>query len=243
MSFEGLFAMKKLFAGASLALIMLAACSPAPATEEAPAPEAAAPAAPAPVAITVPAGEYVSDPNHSSVNFQVHHLGLSFYSLKFKAFDATVAFDPANIAASKVSATIKAADILAGYPGDYVANHAGTKFKSWEDDLANSTNFLDAGQFPTITFVSTSVEASGERTAKVTGDLTLKGVTKPVTLDVTFSGEAASHPFSKVPAVGFSATGTFKRSDFGVGSHLPASIVGDEVKFQIEGDFIQKVAS
>lgn len=234
--------MKKLFAGASLALIMLAACAPAPANEAAPAPEAAAPAAPTPVAITVPAGDYVSDPNHSSVGFQVQHLGLAFYSLKFRTFDATVAFDPANIAASKVTATIKAADILAGYPGDYVANHPGTKFTSWEDDLANSTNFLDGGQFPTITFVSTSVEPSGERTAKVTGDLTLKGVTKPVTLDVTFAGETASHPFSKVPAVGFSATGTFKRSDFGL-TYLAPAIVGDEVKVQIEGDFIQKVAS
>ena len=208
--------MKKLLAGASLALVLLAACGPAP------------------------AGEYVSDPNHASVEFKLHHLGLSFYTLKFKTFDATVSFDPANIAASKVSATIKAADILAGYPGDYVANHTGTKFSSWEDDLANSTNFLDAGKYPTITFVSTSVEPSGERSAKVTGDLTLKGVTKPVTLDVTFSGETASHPFSKVPAIGFSATGTVKRSDFGLDYLLPA-IVGDEVKIEIESDFIQKV--
>ncbi len=233
--------MKKLFAGASLSVILLAACAPAPATEAAPAAEAATATAPAPVAITVPAGEYASDPNHSSVGFKLQHLGLSLYALQFKTFDATVTFDPANIAASKVSATIKAADILSGYPGDYVANHAGTKFNSWEDDLANSTNFLDAGQFPTITFVSTSVEPAGERTAKVTGDLTLKGVTKAVTLDVTFAGETASHPFSKAPAIGFSATGTFKRSDFGLDYLLP-SIVGDEVKVDIEGDFIQKTA-
>ncbi len=231
--------MKKLFAGASLALVLLAACGPAPATEATPtsAPEAAT--ASAPITIAAPAGEYASDPNHSSVEFKLHHLGLSFYTMKFKTFDATVSFDPANIAASKVSATIKAADILAGFPGDYVANHAGTKFSSWEDDLANSTNFLDAGKYPTITFVSTSVEPSGERSAKVTGDLTLKGVTKPVTLDVTFAGETASHPFSKVPAIGFSATGTIKRSDFGLDYLLPA-IVGDEVKIEIESDFIQK---
>ena len=181
-----------------------------------PTPVAWKPRAPTPITIAAPAGDYASDPNHASVEFKLHHLGLSFYTLKFKTFDATVTFDPANIAASKVSATIKAADILAGYPGDYVANHTGTKFKSWEDDLANSTNFLDAGKFPTITFVSTSVEPSGERSAKVTGDLTLKGVTKPVTLDVTFSGETASHPFGKVPAIGFSATGSFKRADFGL---------------------------
>ena len=97
-------------------------------------------------------------------------------------------------------------------------------------------------RIPTITFVSTSVEPSGERTAKVTGDLTLKGVTKPVTLDVTFSGETDAHPFAKVPAIGFSAVGTFKRSEFGLDYLLP-SIVGDDVKVQIEGDFIQKPAA
>ena len=227
--------MKSLFAGASLALLALAACNPST-PEAAPAPEVAAPVAPTPITIAAPAGEYAVDPTHASVEFKLHHAGLSYYGLKFRTYDATVTFDPANIAASKVSATIKASDILAGYPADYVTNHPGTKFKSWEDDLANSTNFLDAKQFPTITFASTSVEPS----AKVTGDLTLKGVTKPVTLDVTFSGEVASHPFAKVPAIGFSATGTFKRSEFGL-DYL-TGMIGDDVNFEIEGDFVQKVA-
>ncbi len=228
-----------LAAGVGLAALA-AACTPAPETSAAPA--IVETAAPAPITIAAPAGEYVSDPNHSSVSFGLKHLGLSDYTLKFRSFDATVAFDPANIAAAKVTASIKASDITSGYPGDYAAGHPGSKFKSWEDDLANSTNFLDAGQHPAITFVSTSVEPSGERTAKVTGDLTLKGVTRPVTLDVTFSGETDAHPFAKVPAIGFSATGTFKRSDFGLDYLLPA-IVGDDVKVQIEGDFIQKPAA
>jgi polyisoprenoid-binding protein YceI len=232
--------MKKLVLAASVALVALAAaCSPVAETSAAPA--IVETAASPPITIAAPAGEYVSDPNHSSVSFDVQHLGLSFYNLKFGTFDATVTFDPANIAASKVTATIKPTDILAGYPSDYIANHPGTKFKSWEDDLANSTNFLDAGQFPAITFVSTSVEPSGERTAKVTGDLTLKGVTRPITLDVTFAGETASHAFSKVPAIGFSATGAFKRSDFGL-DYLAPTIVGDDVAVAIEGDFIQKAA-
>jgi polyisoprenoid-binding protein YceI len=232
--------MKKLVLAASVALVALAAaCSPVAETSAAPA--IVETAASPPITIAAPAGEYVSDPNHSSVSFDVQHLGLSFYNLKFRTFDATVTFDPANIAASKVTATIKPTDILAGYPSDYIANHPGTKFKSWEDDLANSTNFLDAGQFPAITFVSTSVEPSGERTAKVTGDLTLKGVTRPITLDVTFAGETASHAFSKVPAIGFSATGAFKRSDFGL-DYLAPTIVGDDVAVAIEGDFIQKAA-
>lgn len=228
-----------LAAGVGLAALA-AACTPAPETSAAPA--IVETAAPAPITIAAPAGEYVSDPNHSSVSFGLKHLGLSDYTLKFRTFDATVAFDPANIAAAKVTASIKASDIVSGYPGDYAAGHPGSKFKSWEDDLANSTNFLDAGQHPAITFVSTSVEPSGERTARVTGDLTLKGVTRPVTLDVTFSGETDAHPFAKVPAIGFSATGTFKRSEFGLDYLLPA-IVGDDVKVQIEGDFIQKPAA
>ena len=106
-------------------------------------------------------------------------------------------------------------------------NHPGTKFKRWEHDLADPTNFLDAGKFPTIAFTSTAVEPSGERSAKVTGDLTLKEGTKPITLDVTFSGETASHFFAKVPAIGFPATGTFKRPEFG-SEYLPG-VVGDGV--------------
>jgi len=233
--------MKKFVLVASVGLLALAACSPAGEAPAAPV-AAAEPAAPTPITIAAPAGEYVSDPNHSSVNFTLQHLGLAGYNLKFPTFDATVSFDPSNIAASKVTATIKAASIISGYPGDYLGTHAGTKFKSWDDDLANSSNFLDAGQHPMITFVSTAVEPSGERSAKVTGDLTLKGVTKPVTLDVTFAGETSAHPFAKVPAIGFSATGTFKRSEFGINYLLP-TIVGDDVTVRIEGDFIQKPAA
>jgi polyisoprenoid-binding protein YceI len=235
--------MKPLFAGASLLLLAVVACSPAQAPEaSAPTVAAAEISAPQPVSITVPAGDYATDPNHASITFKLQHLGLSYYTMRFRTYDATVTFDPAHIAASKVVATIKPSDILVGFPSDYVAAHPGAKFKSWEEDLANSTNFLDSKQFPSITFTSTSVEPSGERSAKVTGNLTLKGVTKPVTLDVTFDGETASHAFSKMPALGFSATGTFKRTDFGL-DYLPTAVVGDEVRVEIEGDFIQKPAS
>ena len=233
--------MKLRLLGASVALLAIAACSPstpaaAPAAETAP-----AAAAPAPVAITVPAGAYAADPTHASLTFKVQHLGLGYYSMKFRSFDATVDFNPADIAASKVTATLRPSDLIVGYPADYVANHPASKFTSWEDDLANSTNFLDAGQFPAITFVSTSVAPSGERSAKVTGDLTLKGVTKPVTLDVVFTGEAAAHPFTGAPAVGFSATGSFKRSDFGLNYLVPN--IGDDVQVQIDADFVQTPAN
>ena len=236
---------KSLLAGASLALLIsIGACSPEKpllATLATTEPVVAAPATP--VSIAAPAGDYVSDPTHSSITFKVQHLGLSYYTMKFKTFDATVSLDPSNIPASKVTASIKPSDIIVGYPQDYVKNHPGTKFKSWEDDLANSTSFLDANAFPQITFVSTAVEVTGERTAKVTGDLTLHGVTKPVSLEATFSGETQSHFFAKVPAVGFSATGTFKRSDFGLASQMPGSVIGDDIAVTIESDMIQKVAA
>lgn len=237
--------MKTLILSASVALVALAAaCSPStPATEPAATtPAAEAPAAATPITISVPAGDYAVDPTHASINASLQHLGLSYYTIRFKTYDATVTFDPANIAASKVTATVKPSDIIVGYPADYKAGHPQSKFTSWEDDLANSTNFLDASQFPTATFVSTSVTPSGERSATVTGDLTIKGVTKPFTLEATFAGESASHPFANVPAIGFSAKGTFKRSDFGL-SGLPAAVAGDDVTLTIEGDFIQKPAA
>ncbi len=235
--------MKTLLAGVSLALIAsLAACSPS--TETAPAAETAAPAAPAapvPVAITAPAGEYVADPTHSSITWKLQHLGLADYTAKFRTFDATVTLDPANIANSKVVATVKASDVAANFAGDYKGTHPQSRFASWDDDLANSTNFLNGGEFPTISFASTSTEVTGERTAKVTGDLTLLGVTKPVTLDVELAGETDSHPFTKAPAIGFSATGVFKRSDFG--STAMQGMIGDEITVLIEGDFVQKPAA
>src|SRR5690606_10994915 len=107
--------MKLHLLGASLALLALAACSPdTPTTGTAPA--SAAETAAIPITIAAPAGDYAADPTHASITFKVHHFGLGYYSMKFRTFDATVAFDPANIAASKVSATIRPSDIIVGYP-------------------------------------------------------------------------------------------------------------------------------
>ncbi|MDP3740582.1 MAG: YceI family protein [Hyphomonadaceae bacterium] len=237
---------RSLLAGASLALLVsIGACSPAKPLMEsvAVAEPAAAPAAPTPISIAAPSGDYVSDVNHSSITFKLQHLGLSHYTMRFRTFDATVSFDPANIPASKVVAKVKPTDILVGFPGDYVRNHPGTRFTSWEGDLANSSNFLNTERFPEISFASTAVEVTGERTAKVTGDLTLLGVTKLISLDVTFSGETDAHPFAKVPAIGLSATGSFKRSDFGLTYLSQGGMVGDVVEMSIEGDFIEKVAA
>ena len=232
--------MHKALIAASLSLPLISGCAPDPAPHDNAA--ATETADRQPVAIAVPAGEYVSDPNHASIGFKLQHLGLSFYAMQFRTFDATVRFDPQDIAASGVTAVIRASDITAGYAGDYAASHPRSAFTSWQEELANSANFLDATRFPTISFTSTSVTPSGRDSARVTGDLTLRGVTKAVTLDVKFSGQTAIHPFTGTPAIGLSATGVFRRSDFGLDYLLPA-IVGDEVKVDIEGDFLRTSAS
>ncbi|NDC58357.1 MAG: polyisoprenoid-binding protein [Alphaproteobacteria bacterium] len=227
--------MKMMIGAAALAMTAIA-CSP-PAPKEAP----AAPAPAAPITVDVPAGDYGLDLTHGSLTWKVSHMGLSNYTARFAKWDATITFDPANLSASKVVATIDPTSVKTDYPGDYKKSHAQTGFKSWDEDLAKSDKFFNAGKFPTITFTSTSVETTGEKTGKVTGDLTFLGVTKPVTLDVTFNGSKNPHPFVPAAAIGFSATGAIKRSDFGVA--FPPGAVGDDVQIVIEGEFIQKVAA
>jgi len=94
----------------------------------------------------------------------------------------------------------------------------------------NSAEFFDSAKFPTASFKSTKVEAAGKDKLKVTGDLTIKGITKPVVLDVTLN-KAADHPMKKTPSIGFDATAMVKRSDFGLGAYAP--MVSDEVRLTI----------
>ncbi|MEZ5938152.1 MAG: YceI family protein [Hyphomonadaceae bacterium] len=221
----------KLKLAASALILALAACSPQTA------PAATETAATVPVALTVPAGDYTVDPTHARIVFELHHMGLGNFPLLFNTYDATVKFDPANVENSSVTATIDPTHLVAAYAGDYTATH-GDRFKSWEDDLTNSTNFLNAKQFPQISFASTGVTVTGSDTADVAGELTLLGVTQPVTLHATFTGQTESHPFAKVPAIGFSATGSFKRSAFGMTYLVDNGMVSDEVTFEIDGDFL-----
>ncbi|WP_165185384.1 YceI family protein [Caulobacter soli] len=216
---------------AGAAALALAACSPPTAkqTEAPAAPAAAAPAADKFVMPKVPAGDYTLDPTHASLEFKVNHLGFSHYTARFTTFDAKLKFDPANPSASSVEATIDPKSLLLNAPP------AGFK-----DELTGK-NWLDAGQYPTITFRSTKVEVTGANTAKITGDFTLHGVTKPVVLDATFNGGYEGFSMDPHARVGFSAHGTFKRSDFGVAAGIPAPGttmgVSDAVEFSIETEF------
>ncbi len=102
------------------------------------------------------------------------------------------------------------------------------------DDHLRSPDFFNAAEFPEMTFASTGIERTSDKTGKITGDLTLLGVTKPVTLDVTFN-QRAPHPlpqYNGVEVAGFSATTTIKRSDFGMSTFVPA--IGDEIEIILE---------
>ncbi len=177
--------------------------------------------------LSVPAGEYVLEKTHASVTWRVKHLGLSNYPARFVTFDSTIQLDPKTVTKSSVTVTIDPRSVRTEYP-----------FPDKEDfDKVIAEKFLMAGEHPSISFASTGLVATGATTGKLTGNLTLAGVTKPVTLDVTLNA-AKEHPFRKVPALGFSATGSFKRSDFGITDLIP--MVSDEVELIIEAEFLKK---
>lgn len=180
-----------------------------------------------------PAGHYRLDLSHGRLMFRVSHLGFSRYTALFTRFDAALEFDPAAPGAMAVTATVDAASVETHYPGTDVDFNA----------VIAGPEFLDAAQFPQIRFVSTDVVPTGPQTADVTGDLTLHGVTRPVTLKVTFNGGYAGHPLDPGGArIGFSAEGALNRSDFGMGFGIPAPGttmgVGDAVDIFIEAEFL-----
>jgi polyisoprenoid-binding protein YceI len=168
----------------------------------------------------VPASRYVVDTNHTQVVWTVNHMGITPLTGAIAASDGALELDPANLSAAKVTVTFKVADMSTTVP-------AFTKHLL-------SADFFEADKHPTATFTSTSVQASG-KTAKITGNLTIKGVTKPVTLDAEFYG-AGINPMSKRLDVGFSATGQFARSQFGLGYGLPG-VTPDQVDLRIAAAF------
>ena len=182
---------------------------------------------PAPVA-----GTYTLERAHTRVLFKVNHLGFSTYIAPFTGLDATLTFNPDAPETMALQATIQADTVETLYPDPSFDFNA----------LIEGPDFLDAAQFPTITFTSTAITLTGEKTADVTGDLTLHGITKPVTLQVTYNGGWGAMPMDPAGArIGFSATGSLNRSDFGMGYGLPAPGttmgVWDEVNIEIETEF------
>jgi len=179
-----------------------------------------------PLGTDAPAGTYSIDPTHASVTFKVAHLGLSSYTARFTKIDATLKFDPAHPEGAKLTVSIDPASIRTDYPFPEKEN--------FDKVLAESDKWFNAGKFKAITFASTGIKMTGDKTADVTGTLTLLGVAKPVTMKVTFNKGYASHPMSKKAALGFSGTATVKRSEFGMTNLVP--FVGDDVAVLIEAE-------
>jgi polyisoprenoid-binding protein YceI len=183
---------------------------------------AAAAAAPGPT--DIPAGHYGLDVRQSSVIARVQHLHVALATLRFDRFDGSFDYDPAHPESAHVEASVDPASLDVN--GDWA--------KEWAED------FLSASKFPKATFVSTGIHKGAGGQGTLTGDLTLMGVTRPVTFDVTLIG--AGHEIVPLPfgrdAVGLEAVATLKRSDFG-STHMNG-LVGDDVMLLIDAEFARK---
>lgn len=168
------------------------------------------------------ADRYEFDASHSSILFFVEHMGLSEMQGEFRSFDGELLVDGGDLAKSSVNVTINAASV--DMDVDKLNDHLKTK------------DFFDVANQPKLSFKSTKIAPKGENSFAMTGDLTILGVTKPVTLDVTMK-KVASHPFAKRPAIGFHATGTIKRSDYGM--NYIVGPVADVVQIRIDTETVQ----
>ncbi|MFN3819794.1 YceI family protein [Blastomonas sp.] len=176
----------------------------------------------------VTAGSYATDPGHTLIGWRVSHFGFNDYFGIFGDATGTLEIDPANPSAAKVDITIPVSKVTTASSG--LTDHL---LRAGKD--GGKPDFF--GPSPAdARFVSTSVAATGN-TAKITGNLTLNGVTKPVVLDTEFSG-AGANPFNKKETVGFHATTTIKRSEFGVAYGLP--MISDDVELDISVAFEKK---
>jgi len=163
------------------------------------------------------ADRYIFDTAHTQILFFVDHLGFSKSQGEFHDYDGEFFFDPEDWSNSSVEVTIKTASIDMDYD-------------KWDDHMRNE-DFFHVEKFPDMTFKSTKVEQTGDNQGLIHGDLTLLGVTKPVTLNVTFN-KAGVHPFNEEYVAGFSADTVIKRSEFGMNYGLP--MLGEDVAVRLE---------
>ncbi|MDE4132088.1 YceI family protein [Phaeobacter sp. QD34_3] len=160
--------------------------------------------------------KYVLDASHSQIVFSYNHLGFSTTWGMFSGFEGEIMFDQEDPAASSVSVSMPVMSMLTGWEARF--NHFMSK------------DFFEASEAEMVSFTSTGIEVTGDKTAKITGDLTLNGVTKAVVLDAKLN-QTGDHPMAGKPWAGFDATTTLVRSDFGLGKFAP--YVSDEVQLQI----------
>lgn len=171
----------------------------------------------------LPSGAWELDAAHSSVTWQVRHMGLSLYTARFEAVSATLDFDADNPENSQITAIIEAESIYTGDP-------------EFDQLLANS--WLNVGAYPQISFTSTRIERTGETSGIATGLLSLKGRQIETQMQIEFYGGLYNF-LEGSDALGFSGDLTIDRTDFGIGS-LPTTIVGNEVHIHIEAEFLAR---
>lgn len=173
--------------------------------------------------VKAPAGLYRLDPRHSSLLFDVDHFGYSRFVARFDKVEATLDANTAEPEKSRLSVTVKAASV-------------DTNVREL-DSMVTGPDLLDAARYPDIRFETTALRRTGAKTGEMTGNLTMHGKTKPVTLEVTFNG-GSPDPLTGDDTLGFSARGAFNRADWGLSAWWPA--VGNDVNVRIEAEFIKK---
>ena len=214
------------------AAALLVSCGPGAESRAGPQAAGDIAAAPAPAEdFTPPAGLYKLDPYHASIVFRADHLGFSFYTGSFAAFDATLNLDPANLDATEVSAAIGVPSLRIPAPPE-----------GFFETLMGAAWF-NADAHPEISFASTSVTQTGPRTARIDGVMTFLGTRAPLSFDAEFlGGYPGFRPYDPQARIGFTAHGSLNRTDFGLTEGLPPEGsnmgVADPVSFRIDAEFL-----
>lgn len=169
----------------------------------------------------IAADSYTVDPSHTYPSFEINHLGFSNMRGTFDATSGKIMLDIAAKSGS-IEITIDATSLDTGH--------------GKRDEHLKSNEFFNVAKFPTLTYKASNLKFNGDKLSGADGDLTLLGVTKPVSLTVT-AFNCGAHPMTKKPVCGANATAVIKRSDFGLSAYLPA--VGDEVKISIEVEAVK----
>jgi polyisoprenoid-binding protein YceI len=167
---------------------------------------------------------WTNDDAHSQLTFTVRHLGISDVTGTFNDFDVHIDAQKPDFSDAVVELTAKVASI-------------DTRVELRDNHL-RSADFFDAVRFPTMSFKSTSIKAAGKNSYKLTGDLTLHGITKQVTVDMKYMG-AIENPMDKKQTVGLQVTGVIKRSDFDLGNGFPPPMISNEVRIKADGEFVR----
>ncbi|HEX5153005.1 MAG TPA: YceI family protein [Parafilimonas sp.] len=176
-------------------------------------------------AFTIINDTWTNDDPHSQLGFTVTHLGIADVSGTFNDFDVTVKSTKPDFSDASFELTAKTASV-------------DTRVEARNNHL-KSADFFDVEKYPALNFKSTGIQNAGENKYKLTGDLTIHGVTKTVTMDLLYTG-MVENPMSKKQTAGFQLTGTIKRSDFNVGHGFPEAVISDVVRIKADGEFLQQ---